>query len=649
MAQEHEDAAAPVGLDQPEPRLERSDERFRLLVESLQDYAVFMLTPQGNIATWNPGAERIKGYRAEEIVGQHFSVFYPPEAVYRGWPEHELKMAAQRGRFEDEGWRLRKDGTRFWANVVITALRAEDGTLLGFAKVTRDLTERRRHEEELRQSEELFRLMVDAVQDYAIFMLDPDGRVASWNSGARRIKGYAPEDIIGKYFGVFYPAEALARGWPEHELAVARQEGRFEDEGWRLRQDGTRFWASVVITAVHDEQGRLRGFAKVTRDVTERRRVEALEAAGRQTTEFLAMLAHELRNPLAPIRNALAVLQMDSVAPDKQAWARGVIDRQLTHLTRLVDDLLDLSRITSGKITLHCEVMDLRDAVSRAIDASQPLIESRRHSLEVALPREPVRVSADLTRLVQVLTNLLNNAAKYTPEGGVIHVSAAAAGDLALVRVRDTGIGLAPDLLPRVFDLFIQGDRGLDRSEGGLGIGLTLVDRLVRLHGGTVSASSPGPGKGSEFVVRLPLAHSAAGEAPVAGAEARTHHGRRVLVVDDNLDSAESMCLLLELWGHRARVARNADEALTRALEMRPDLVLLDIGLPGIDGFEVARLMRSRPELAHTTLVAMTGYGHDDDRQRSREAGFASHLVKPVATAELQGVLASLPPRDASD
>ena len=309
-----------------------------------------------------------------------------------------------------------------------------------------------------------------------------------------------------------------------------------------------------------------------------------------------------------------------------------------------MDDLLDLSRITSGKITLHCEVMDLRDAVSRAIDASHPLIESRRHSLEVALPPEPVRVSADLTRLVQVLTNLLNNAAKYTPEGGVIHVSAAAAGDLALVRVHDTGIGLAPDLLPRVFDLFIQGDRGLDRSEGGLGIGLTLVDRLVRLHGGTVSASSPGPGKGSEFVVRLPLAHSALGEAPVGGAAARTHHGRRVLVVDDNLDSAESMCLLLELWGHRARVARNADEALTRALEMRPDLVLLDIGLPGIDGFEVARQMRSRPELAHTTLVAMTGYGHDDDRQRSREAGFVSHLVKPVATAELQAVLAALPP-----
>jgi PAS domain S-box-containing protein len=527
--------------------------------------------------------------------------------------------------------------------VVITALHSPDGTLLGFAKVTRDLTERRRHEEDLRRSEERFRLMVDAVQDYAIFMLDPEGHVASWNGGAQRIKGYAPDEIIGKYFGVFYPPDAVARGWPEHELAVARQEGRFEDEGWRLRKDGTRFWANVVITAVHDEQGRLRGFTKVTRDMTQRRRIESLEAAGRQTNEFLAMLAHELRNPLAPIRNALAVLQMGEAAAGREEWARDVIDRQLAHLTRLVDDLLDISRITSGKIALHCESMDLREAVTRALDAAQPLIESRRHSLEVVLPPEPLRISADLTRLVQVIVNLLNNAAKYTPEGGHIRISAAAAGSLALVRVRDTGIGLAPDLLPRVFDLFIQGERALDRAEGGLGIGLTLVERLVKLHGGTVSASSPGPGQGSEFVVRLPLARSAPATPSGPAAEQRAGHGRRVLVVDDNADSAESMCLLLELWGHQARVARDADQALALALEMRPDLVLLDIGLPVVNGFEVARRMRARPELARTTLVAMTGYGHEDDRQRSREAGFVAHLVKPVATAELQGVLAALP------
>jgi PAS domain S-box-containing protein len=634
--------AKPVA--QPERRLERSEERFRLLVDSVQDYAMFMLDPEGHVATWNLGAVRIKGYSAEEIIGRHFSVFYPPDVVVRGWPEHELRTAAQVGRFEDEGWRLRKDGSRFWANVVITALRAPDGALLGFAKVTRDLTERRRHEEELRQSEERFRLMIDAVQDYAIFMLDPDGRVASWNSGAQRIKGYAAAEIIGQHFSTFYPAEAIARGWPEHELAVAREEGRFEDEGWRLRKDGTRFWASVVITAVHDEQGQLRGFAKITRDVTQRRQVEALEAAGRQTNEFLAMLAHELRNPLAPIRNALAVLQLGPAAQGKEEWARGVIDRQLTHLTRLVDDLLDLSRITSGKISLHCETMDLRDAVSRALDASQPLIESRRHRLEVALPPQPLRVTGDLTRLVQVLVNLLNNAAKYTPEGGMIRVSAHAAGSLAMVRVRDNGIGLAPDLLPRVFDLFIQGERGLDRAEGGLGIGLTLVDRLVRLHGGTVSAASPGPGQGSEFVVRLPLARLALAEASAAAGDTRAHRGRRVLVVDDNEDSAASMCLLLELWGHEARTAGNAAQALERALEMRPELVLLDIGLPGTDGFELARQIRARPELAHARLVAMTGYGHQDDRERSREAGFDAHLVKPVATAQLQDVLAALPP-----
>jgi PAS domain S-box-containing protein len=647
MAGKGEGMAAGPGLAQSAEPLARSEERFRLLVESIQDYAMFILDPQGNITTWNLGAERIKGYRAQDIIGKHFSIFYPPEVIARGWPDYELKTAAEQGRFEDEGWRLRQDGTRFWANVVITALRSPQGTLLGFAKVTRDLTERKRHEEDLRLSEERFRLMVDAVQDYAIFMLDPDGRVASWNVGAQRIKGYAPDDIIGKYFGVFYPPDAVARGWPEHELAVARQEGRFEDEGWRVRKDGTRFWANVVITAVHDQQGRLRGFAKVTRDMTQRRRVESLEAAGRQTNEFLAMLAHELRNPLAPVRNALAVLQMGEVAAGRAEWAREVIDRQLTQLTRLVDDLLDISRITSGKIALHCEAMDLREAVTRAVDAAQPLIESRRHALEVNLPSEPLRVSGDLTRLVQVVVNLLNNAAKYTPEGGRIQVSAAPAGQLALVRVRDNGIGLPADLLPRVFDLFIQGERTLDRAEGGLGIGLTLVDRLVKLHGGTVSAASPGPGQGSEFVVRLPLAPAAIAAAAGTESAERVSHGRRVLVVDDNADSAESMCLLLELWGHEARTAGNAGEAMERARAMRPDLVLLDIGLPGLDGFEVARQMRARPELEHATLVAMTGYGHEDDRRRSREAGFKAHLVKPVATAELQSVLAALPPAPA--
>jgi PAS domain S-box-containing protein len=247
--------------EQPAEALRESEEWFGLLVEAIRDYAIVMLDPEGRIVTWNAGAEVIKGYRAEEILGQHFSCFYPPEAVASGWPDHELATARVSGRFEDEGWRIRKDGTVFWANVIITALYDQAGELRGFCKVTRDLTERKRQEEALRQSEERFRLMVEEVRDYAIFMLDPEGRVASWNAGAQRIKQYAADEIIGRHFSTFYPPDAIARDWPQTELEVAAREGRFEDEGWRLRKDGTRFWANVIITALRGPDGELRGYA----------------------------------------------------------------------------------------------------------------------------------------------------------------------------------------------------------------------------------------------------------------------------------------------------------------------------------------------------------------------------------------------------
>ncbi len=304
-------------------------ETFRLLVEEVKDYAIFMLDPEGHIASWNKGAELIKGYRPEEILGKHFSVFYPADALARGWPEHELRVARQEGRFEDEGWRLRKDGSRFWANIVITTLYGPTGEIKGFSKITRDLTERRRQEELLRTSEERFRLLVEGVKDYAIFMLDPEGRIASWNQGAELIKGYRPEEILGKHFSIFYPADALARGWPEYELRAAREQGRFENEGWRLRKDGSSFWANVVITPLYDERHRLLGFAKVTRDLSDRKRIEALEEADIRRNEFLAMLSHELRNPLAPIRNALGVMRMSGVSESTLEWAKTVVDRQV--------------------------------------------------------------------------------------------------------------------------------------------------------------------------------------------------------------------------------------------------------------------------------------------------------------------------------
>ena len=380
-----------------------------------------------------------------------------------------------------------------------------------------------------------------------------------------------------------------------------------------------------------------------------RQQVQALEAARRQTDEFLALLAHELRNPLAPIKNAVSLMQMGGLSASMTEWYRTVIDRQVTLLTRMVDDLLDVSRIESGKISLRREPVDLALVVESAVDAARPLVQARRHSLEIIVPGEPLRVSGDLTRLVQVVLNLLTNAAKYTPEGGQIRLAVAREGEAVAIRVRDTGLGIPADLLPRVFDLFTQGDRSLERSEGGLGIGLALVRHLVERHGGTVEAHSDGAGRGSELVVRLP---PLAGPWEAPGGAARRPDGLgesgpcRVLVIDDDRDAAESMTVLLELWGHEVRIAYSGQEAVGMASAEPPDAVLLDIGLPGMNGYEVARRLREVPGCASALLVAVTGYGQEEDRRRSRESGFDHHLTKPVEPAILQDLLASAPKPD---
>ncbi len=625
-----------------EPRKDHNGDRFRLLVESVRDYAIFMLDPEGRVATWNAGAQRIKGYSAEEIIGRHFSTFYPPDAVAAQWPQQELEMAKRDGRFEDEGWRLRKDGTRFWANVVITALYARSGELRGFGKVTRDLTERRAHEERVRASEERFRMLVEGVKDYAIFMLDPQGRVVSWNAGAQRIKGYQPEEIIGQHFSVFYPPEALERGWPEYELSVARKDGRFEDEGWRVRKDKSLFWANVVVTPLHGDDGVLRGYSKVTRDMTERKHVEALEEGRRQMSEFLAMLGHELRNPLAPIRNAVHVMARKKLDPTASEWCRDVIDRQVSQLARLVDDLLDVTRITSGKIIVHKAPIDLNAAVERAVESTRPMLDARRHTLNVALADEPVIVEGDMVRLSQAILNLLNNAAKYTPEGGVISCTVKRESGNALVSVRDNGVGIPRDLLPKIFELFVQGDRSLDRSEGGLGVGLTLVDRLVRLHGGTVHAESGGPGMGSEFIVRLPLAAQTApaGDQETLKAPEALESARRVLVVEDNRDAADTLAAAVRSWGHVVQVAYDGMSALDSSRDFRPDVALLDIGLPGLNGYQLADRLKALFGDDDILLIAVSGYAQEEDLERSLNAGIARHYAKPVDLELLRELLA---------
>ncbi len=502
-------------------------------------------------------------------------------------------------------------------------------------------------------AEEQHRLLMECVTDYAIFFLDPHGHVATWNAGAERTFGYAGAEIVGRHFSCFFTPEDVQARQPEKELQTAASTGRASDDRWLVRKGGVRLWCNGVTTALRDEEGRLRGFAKVLRDRTKWKRLEdalhqragQLAQEARQKDEFLAVLAHELRNPLAPIRNALQVIRMGSHDPALIEQMRAMAERQVGHLTRLVDDLLDLSRISRGLIRLLKEPLDVARPVQQAVEGVQPLVRERGLTLSVSLPPEPVFVDADPTRLQQVVGNLLSNAAKYTDPGGNILLTARQEGTDVVLRVRDTGIGIPADMLPRIFDLFVQAERRLDRSQGGLGIGLTLVRRLVEMHGGSVTAHSEGPGKGSEFVVRLPalpedrkgeILRKQADDKQVVAPTAR----RRILVVDDNVDAAESLAVLLRLEGHEVRVACDGPAALAAAQADPPEMVVLDLGMPGMDGFEVARRLRALPGSDGVLLVALTGWAQGEDRRRCHEAGFDGHLPKPVEWDALRQFLA---------
>jgi PAS domain S-box-containing protein len=767
------------GNDAEPPRYEESD-ALRLLVEGAKDYALFMLDPVGRVASWNPGAEHIKGYKAEEIIGQHFSLFYPPEDRERGKPEHELRMAQRQGRLEEEGWRVRKDGSRFWASVLITALYDEAGSLRGFSKITRDTTERRRFEEMLRS-------VVDHVID-GIITIDAQGTIESFNAAAEKLFGYGAAAVIGQNVKMLMPEpyhgqhdgyihNYLATGqakiigigrevvgkrkdgstFPmelavsefrigprqfftgivrditerkqlEHEVRKRLQELAEAEErmrsvvnhvidgiitidergcvesfnpaaeqlfGYRReevvaenvrmlmpqpyhgehdgyihnylstgqpkiigigrevvgrRKDGSTFPMELAVSEFHI--GEKRYFTGIVRDITERKnleqqlrqRVEDLAQADRQKNDFLAMLAHELRNPLAPMRNALHLMKMPGANPELVGQSRDMMERQLQHLLRLVDDLLDVSRIIRGKIELRKERVDVAAAVARAVETAQPVIDAHGHELHLAMADKPIWVEADLIRLAQIIANLLTNAAKYTEKAGRITLSTEQDENEAFVRVRDTGLGVAPESVHRIFELFVQGDRSLARSQGGLGIGLTLVKRLVEMHGGTVAVTSPGPNQGSEFTIRLPALSREQDQDHPSKEVVRAHVTdalrKRVLVVDDNADAADSIAMILRLSGYDVRCVYDGPSVLETAKAYRPDVVVLDIGLPGMSGYDVARQLREHTDFRRTPLVAVTGYGQDEDRRRSQEAGFDYHLTKPVDPDALQAFVA---------
>jgi len=658
--------------------LRRSEERFKLLVESVRDYAIFMLDPDGLVLTWNAGAERFKGYRADEIIGRHFSRFYPPEALARGLPQHELEVAREVGSFEDEGWRVRKDGSLFWANVVITAVHDATGTLVGFAKVTRDLTQRKNQEEALRQSEERFRLLVEGVSDYAIFMLDVNGRVATWNSGAQRIKGYSADEIIGRHFSIFYPAEARDSGWPDYELKMAAEKGSFVDNGWRLRKDGTTLWANVTISALRDGTGHLVGYAKLTRDLTESKRVEAVELANqhrdeileaersarmaaqratRVKDEFLATLSHELRTPLSAILGWTQVLLKGGVESDpaKRRRAIEVIDRNARAQVQLIDDLLDLSRIMTGKIRLDLQQVSLLAVVEAAVDSARPTADAKDIRLKAILDQVQATINGDAARLQQVVWNLLTNAIKFTPKGGQVQVLLQRVNSHLELSVSDTGIGIPASFLPQVFDRFSQRDSSTTRVFGGLGLGLAISKQLVELHGGSIRATSQGEGLGSTFFVELPLSivqleeeasrrsHPTAETQPAELVPLPALDGIHAFVVDDEADAREILERILRDQGAQVTSFSSAEDVLAAIKTTKPTVLISDVGMPEMDGYQLMRALRAgEPRVGRIPALALTAFARAEDRKRSLLAGYQAHMAKPFDIGELILVVADL-------
>jgi PAS domain S-box-containing protein len=979
-----------------EEELRAAEQRFHYLVDAVIDYAIFMLDPAGNVATWNEGARRLKGYAAEEIIGKHFSTFYLPEDRAAERPATILETVRRYGRYEEEGWRLRKDGSRFWVNVVITALRDDRNVLIGFAKVTRDLTERRKTEENLRRSEERFRLLVEHIADYAIYVLDRDGRVVTWNRGAERMKGYKPEEIIGRNFAVFFPEEDVASGKPSRELARALARGHFEDEGWRVRKDGTRFWANAILTALRDDQGSLIGFAKITRDLTARReseakerqvlaeqaaraaaeqserrlrdseeryralsrrleivfegvadgitvqdrsgrvvfanraaaticgfaspeemvnrpveevaarfeildedggpfdtnklpgqqvlagepgssavlqlrrrgsrqdwwalvrasavlgpdgkpelainiwhdvtatrrqevqarcladataalggsldsaamlsalanvlvptfadwcsihlldgaelrhvtvahddpaklamaqdyhrrfqpgpsdsggvwnvvrtgvterynditdellartvsepdRLEALRAvgmkavllapikmrsrnvgvislvsadrerrydesdielveelgrragvaldnarlyemaqeaarvaeeAGRTKDEFLATVSHELRTPLNAIVGWSKLLK-DRITDPALTKPIEVIHRNAQSQVKIIDDILDVSRVITGKFRLEARPIDLVAVAREAIDVVRPSAIAKNIALDFRPGSEFCFIVADSERLQQVVWNLLSNAVKFTPVGGSIQTAVRHERSNVVLSVTDNGKGIEPDFLPFVFDRFRQADASITRRVGGLGLGLALVRHIVELHGGQVAVASGGMGKGAAFTVTLPIRAVARpqGESPspprVSAPASQTLgrlNGLRVLVVDDEPDARDLIATVFLDAGARVETAQSAVEGLQIFKRIQPDILVSDIGMPDEDGFSFMRKIRALSAAEKGTIpsLALTAFATADDRARALGAGYTMHLGKPVDPDALVAAVAKL-------
>ena len=526
---------------------------------------------------------------------------------------------------------------RFWT-AVSTPVFGTDGAILCISHTTNDVTEQVRSEAALRESEARYRALTNATAD-VVYRMSPDWSQLRQLDGRGFLKDTS--DASRYWIDDYIPAEDQER----IHLAIAaatRAKSTFELEHRVRRLDGSVGWTYSRAVPMLDARGDIEEWIGAASDITERKLAEEkLKESDRRKDEFLAMLAHELRNPLAPIGAAAALLQRARLDEGLVRKTSEIIGRQVAHMTELIDDLLDVSRVTRGQVELDEAALDMRAIVADAVEQAMPLVRTRHQQLDVDVPVHAMPVMGDAKRLVQILANLLNNAAKYTQEGGRLRLAARVRGNEVVVDVVDNGIGMASELAARAFDLFAQAERTSDRASGGLGLGLALVRSLVELHGGTVSCASAGPGQGSRFTVTLPLlAAGAAPAAPCDEALAAQERGLSIMVVDDNVDAAETLGLLLEASGHRVSIEHDPLHALERSRTEAPQVCLLDIGLPGMDGYELARQLRAQASTAHAFLVAITGYGQDSDRRLAAEAGFDRHLVKPIDLESLRDALA---------
>jgi PAS domain S-box-containing protein len=618
--------------------------RLAAIVDSSDD-AIVSKTLDGLIVSWNAAAVRLFGYQPEEIIGRSITTIIPPELHAE---ERQILERLRRGERIDhfETTRMCKDGRRLQLSVTISPIRDASGTIVGASKIARDIGLQKNAERTAAQLAAIVECSDDAIISKTL-----DGLIQSWNAAAARIFGYTAEEAVGRSIRMIIPREL----YPEERgiLDRVRRGERIDHfDTIRVTKAGRRIPISLTVSPVRDSRGSIIGASKIARDISERKSVEealeksqqALYEADRRKNEFMALLAHELRNPLAPIRYALATARKCDRTAEQQRRAEEIIERQVAHMSRLLDDLLDVSRITRGTLELKLADTELTVVLGTAIEAARPFLDAKGHSLSLDLPKQAVRLVADSVRLAQVFSNLLINAAKYTDSGGRIELRAEQIGDEVVVSVCDNGMGISTEMMPRLFTMFAQDSTMVDHSEGGLGIGLALARGVVELHGGRVQARSDGPGRGSEFIVTLA---AGAGKRAETGADAdqdlsMAGGGLKVLVVDDNRDAADSCSTLLELSGHSVQAAYTGHEALAIAAKTRPHVVVTDIGLPDIDGYEVAEKIRAAPWGRRTVLVAVTGWGQESDKQRAFSAGFSHHLTKPIDPDTLESLLQSL-------